>query len=198
MRSSLGALGFAFAGSLVLAACSPSSTPPHEAAVVPSAAPAASQPPVASALTTEVPAPPATPTPSAPTAAPAPSSPPPPSVTVKVANIGIHVGGGPFDEPTKEPIKKSVAPHLAGMASCYPLAETKGTPDVGVDLLIPEKGGRAQVSHPRATLLPGGAPREAFLACVVKAFEGVDFLPPATGRSTVSYSIRFTPAPSRK
>ena len=33
-----------------------------------------------------------------------------PLPNVKVANIGMHVGGGPNDAPTKLPIKQSVEP----------------------------------------------------------------------------------------
>jgi hypothetical protein len=31
----------------------------------------------------------------------------------------MHVGGGPYDEITKEPIKKSVEPHFAELAECW-------------------------------------------------------------------------------
>jgi hypothetical protein len=119
----------------------------------------------------------------------APSAGQEPPASLKVANIGLHIGGGPNDAPTKEPIKRSVEPHFDALRRCFMLVEDprKGG-DFGVDLLIPKDGGRAEVSHPR-TALKG----EGFQACVVKTFEGVDFKRPKTGKTMVSYSIRYSP-----
>jgi len=60
--------------------------------------------------------------------------------------------------------------------------------DFGVDLLIPAEGGHATLSHPRTALEP-----QAFRDCVVAVFERIDFARPRNGRTTVSYSMRFTP-----
>lgn len=128
--------------------------------------------------------------PSAPPAAPAPSASAPVVVpNVEVENIGIHVGGGPNDAVTKAPIASSVEPRFADLRACWGSAEDpKRGGDFGVDLLIPAEGGHAKVSNPR-TAIKG----DAFRACVVAVFEGIDFAKPRTGRTTVSYSLRFTP-----
>jgi hypothetical protein len=118
-------------------------------------------------------------------AAPVVDEPPP---HVKVATIGMHVGGGPYDDATKEPLRRSVEPHFADLARCWKHVEDPHETDVGVDLVVEAVGGRAKVSHPRTTLK-----NEPFVACVVTFFEGIDFLKPKTGRTVVSYSVRFKP-----
>jgi hypothetical protein len=116
------------------------------------------------------------------------SSPPP----VTVENIGMHIGGGPNDAETKAPIGGSVAPHFAELADCWSqLADPKRAGDFGVDLLIPREGGIAIVSHPRTSLAP-----DAFRDCVVGVFGRIEFSRPRTGKTTVSYSLRFTPTPA--
>ncbi len=57
-----------------------------------------------------------------------------------------------------------------------------------MDLLVPSEGGHAKVSNPRT-----GIKGDAFRACVVAVFEAIDFERPRTGRTTASYSLRFTP-----
>ena len=109
-------------------------------------------------------------------------------VRVKLATIGMHVGGGPYDEITKEPMKRSVEPHFAELARCWKLAGRQEPTDVGVDLVIEAAGGRAKVSNPR-TFAKG----EGFVPCVVSFFEGVEFSKPRNGKTVVSYSVRFTP-----
>jgi hypothetical protein len=102
----------------------------------------------------------------------------------------MHVGGGPYDEPTKEPLKKSVEPRFVDLAACWRHAPAgQGVTDVGVDLLVEAQGGRAKVSSPRVPQLRSAE----FVACVVAFFESVEFLKPKTGRTVVSYSVRFTP-----
>ena len=100
----------------------------------------------------------------------------------------MHVGGGPYDEITKEPMKRSVEPHFSELARCWKLAGRQEPTDVGVDLVIEAAGGRAKVSNPR-TFAKG----EGFVPCVVSFFESVDFLKPRNGKTVVSYSVRFTP-----
>lgn len=107
---------------------------------------------------------------------------------VKVVTIGMHVGGGPYDEITKEPMKKSVEPRFRDLARCWKHVTKPEQIDVGVDLVIEASGGRAKVSNSRSTAV--GAD---FVPCVVAFFESVDFLKPNTGRTVVSYSVRFLP-----
>ena len=180
-----------------LAACSaPPTTAPAvaDAASAPPAVPSAPVPaPTAPPVASAAPVPTAEPS-SAPTAAPsaAPSASAAseaPLPAVKVSNIGMHIGGGPNDDVTKDPIRRSVQPHFDEFRRCYPLVEEKKTGDYGVDLRIDRAGGKAQVSHPRSVLKG-----KEFRDCVVKVFEGIDFLKPKGGTTTVSYSLRFTPA----
>jgi hypothetical protein len=129
----------------------------------------------------------AAPASAAPSAAPAPA--PGPLPAVKVANIGIHIGGGPYDDETKAPIAKSVAPHLDEVRACWSQVGEPGKGgDFGVDLLVPPDGGRAKVSNARTSLGPA-----AFRECVLHVFEQVDFARPRRGLTMASYSLRFTP-----
>ena len=126
--------------------------------------------------------PPSTPSP--------PETPPPeePPPTVKLITIGMHVGGGPYDEPTKEPMKRSVEPRFPDLARCWKHVIKLAPTDVGVDLVIEAAGGRARVSNPRTSVTS-----EGFVPCVVAFFESVDFEKPKNGKTVVSYSVRFTP-----
>jgi len=122
-------------------------------------------------------------------AVPQEPSPPEPLPAVAVKNIGMHIGGGPNDQVSKQPIADSVKPHFDALRACWRLAEDPSKQgDFGVDLLIAHQGGKAQVSHPR-TSIKG----EGFKECVVGVFEQIDFLKPKTGTTMVSYSVRFTP-----
>lgn len=108
---------------------------------------------------------------------------------VKVANIGMHIGGGPNDAPTKAPIRQSVEPHFDDLKRCWAkVDDPKKGGDFGLDLLIDRAGGKAKVSHPRTSLKGQG-----FKECMVEAFEAIDFKKPRGGTTTVSYSVRFTP-----
>jgi hypothetical protein len=109
-------------------------------------------------------------------------------IAVKVATIGMHVGGGPYDEPTKEPIRRSVEPRFADLAQCWRHVTKPAASDVGVDLVIEASGGHAKVSNPRTSVTS-----EGFVPCVVAFFESVDFQKPKNGKTVVSYSVRFTP-----
>lgn len=109
-------------------------------------------------------------------------------VRVRVVTIGMHVGGGPYDEVTKGPIKRSVEPHFAELARCWNHVPQPRQADVGVDLVIEATGGRAKVSNPRTTV-----EGEGFLPCVVSFYQGVEFQPPKSGKTVVSYSVRFLP-----
>ena len=193
---------------LLAAACStPSATSPVEGAPALSASAASAEAArLAAAASAAAPAPPpassAAPLPSpepvasataAPTAAPSAASPAPPEAplpNVKVANIGMHIGGGPNDAVTKEPIHRSVIPHYDEFRRCYGLLEDQkkgGT--FGIDLLIDKAGGKPKsVTKPRSPMKG-----HEFSECMVKAFEQIDFQKPKGGTTKVSYSLRFTP-----
>ncbi len=152
----------------------------------PSAAPAPA--PSTSTSTSTVTAPTPTPTP-APSPAPSPSAAPPPLPSVKIANIGMHIGGGPNDAATKDPIAKSVEPHFDEFRRCFALVDDpKHGGDFGVDILIEPDGGKAKVTGPRTRMKGNG-----FEDCVVKVFAGIEFLKPRFGKTMVSYSLQFTP-----
>jgi pyruvate/2-oxoglutarate dehydrogenase complex dihydrolipoamide acyltransferase (E2) component len=187
---------------LFAAACStPSATSPVEGAPALSASAAsaeaarlaASAAPAASSAA-PLPAPePVASAAAAPTAAPSAAPPAPPEAplpNVKVANIGMHIGGGPNDAVTKEPIHKSVIPHYDEFRRCYGLLEDQkkgGT--FGIDLLIDKAGGKPKsVTKPRSPMKG-----HEFSECMVKAFEQIDFQKPKGGTTKVSYSLRFTP-----
>lgn len=197
-------LALALAALLAAACSTPSATSPVEGAPALSASAASEAARVAAAASasaapaasTAAPLPSAEPT-AAPTAsaAAAPSAAPPaapeaPLPNVKVANIGMHIGGGPNDAVTKEPIHKSVIPHYDEFRRCYGLLEDQkkgGT--FGIDLLIDKAGGKPKsVTKPRSPMKG-----HEFSECMVKAFEQIDFQKPKGGTTKVSYSLRFTP-----
>lgn len=178
---------------LALGACNEASSAknaPAEGSAAPSAAVVAS----AAVADTSAPAAPA-PLPSASekvAAAPSATAPAPaetPKVPVGVANIGLHIGGGPNDAVTKAPILTSVEPHFGELEACFAKAETTDKAgDFGVDILIEREGGKAKITKPR-TAIAG----EAFKSCVVATFEGIEFRAPRGGKTMASYSLRFTP-----
>ena len=141
---------------------------------------AAAPPPSAASSTASSPSPAPSPSTSA-------SAPPLPSV--KIANIGMHIGGGPNDAATKDPIAKSVEPHFDEFRRCFALVDDpKHGGDFGVDILIEPDGGKAKVTGPRTRMKGNG-----FEDCVVKVFAGIEFLEPRFGKTMVSYSLQFTP-----
>jgi hypothetical protein len=186
-----------------LVACS-SSAPPQDAPAPTSAKPATNGSSSASALASGVassttastvePAPaPSAVASAAPSAAPS-SQPAPaaPLPDVEITNIGMHIGGGPHDAPTKEPIKLSVAPHFDSFRSCFAKVDDAGQAkggDVSADLFVPRAGGKVTVKKV-TTSLSG----EGFKDCVKSAFEAIDFRKPKGGDTVVSYSLRFKPA----
>ncbi len=113
-----------------------------------------------------------------------------PLPSVKIANIGMHIGGGPNDAVTKEPIHSSVIPHYDEFRRCYALVEDpKKGGTFGIDLLIDKAGGKPKsVTKPRSPIKGPG-----FSECMVHAYEQIDFKKPKGGNTKVSYSVRFTP-----
>ncbi|MCU0656939.1 MAG: hypothetical protein MUF64_17290 [Polyangiaceae bacterium] len=183
----------------LLSACAPSSAPdPATSTPATPSAPASAAPrpsaPAASVVPSTLPPPP--PAPPASTPAPAASAaeaPTPPRVEekplprVKVANIGIHIGGGPNDNATKEPFKRSVQPHYDEMRRCWSMVEgQKG--DISVELRVEREGGKARVKPNKSTFK-----HREFNECVHRVFEGIDFLKPRTGTTVLNFSLRFTP-----
>lgn len=130
----------------------------------------------------------ATATPSASAAASASAAPAElPAVTVK--NIGMHIGGGPNDDATKAPIKRSVARHFEQLRACFSKAADQDKQgDVSVDLKIQKAGGQAEVQKFKSALKG-----EGFETCIRDVFLAIDFEKPKTGTTVVSYSLRFTP-----
>lgn len=121
---------------------------------------------------------------------------PAPLPDVDVTNIGMHIGGGPNDAPTKEPIKLSVAPHFDDFRRCFAKVDDAGQKkggDVSADLYVPRAGGKVTVKKV-TTSLSG----EGFKDCVKAAFEAIDFRKPKGGDTVVSYSLRFKPASGAK
>ena len=189
-----------------LLACSPASSPDAPAtSEAPSAVAVA--PRASTAVTATTPAPAATPLAPVATAsvaaavvsassgplgsaAPAASAAPAegPLPRVKVANIGIHIGGGPNDAVTKEPFKKSVFPHHDELRRCWGTSGDGQTGDISVELKVEHEGGKARVRPNRSTFK-----NKDFNACVITVLEGIDFLKPRTGTTVLNYSIRFTP-----
>ena len=164
----------------------PEAGAPAASATVTASVEAPAPPPPASATATAAASAAPEPPPAASASAAAPAGPVP---NVKVQNIGMHIGGGPNDAPTKAPIHKSVAPHFDEMKRCFAMVDDqKKGGDFGIDLRIDKAGGKAKLSHPRTALKGAG-----FSDCMVKVFEGVDFLKPKGGDTMVSYSVRFTP-----
>lgn len=108
---------------------------------------------------------------------------------MKLATIGMHVGGGPYDEATKEPLRRSVEPRFPDLAACWRhVPPGTGPLEVGVDLVVEADGGTARVTNPRSRVKG-----EAFIRCVTDFYASVAFQRPLHGRTVVSYSVRFTP-----
>lgn len=178
----------------LLSACTPATAPdPATSTTQPlsSTTPTPSTPPSATPLTASTSITVLVPPPSAAPSSAASSPPPPvedkPLPRVKVANIGIHIGGGPNDNVTKEPFKSSVQPHYNEMRRCWAKVEgQKG--DISVELRVERDGGKARVKPNKSTFKD----RE-FNECIYKVFESIDFLKPKTGTTVLNFSLRFTP-----
>ena len=109
---------------------------------------------------------------------------------VAVKSVGMHIGGGPNDAAGKAPFEKAIEQHFPDFLRCYRLVTEPGKSGTfGVDLHIDRGGGKPHVEQPRT-----GLGNEPFKACMVSAFEGVEF-PALKKPSVVSYSLRFTVEP---
>jgi hypothetical protein len=165
---------------------------PSASARAPSSAAEAEAPATSASVDEALPSPSASTSASASSSAPIaiefPSELPPPKL--RVYAIGLHIGGGPNDDVTKEPIHASVAPHLESIKKCWPWLDAKErrhAGDFGVDLTIEAEGGRAKVQNPR------GLKGDAFQRCLVQVFQSIEFRRPKTGKTLASYSVHFAP-----
>jgi hypothetical protein len=156
--------------------------PPAEDGTEPSPAEEASQPAAASK------------------AEPAEASSPEPSVgaatdvapDASLRTIGLHVGGGPNDDATHAKFIAPIEKHFDSLLRCHALADRRDrNASVGVDLLVPVRGGKADLKDLRSAL-----DSEKFQACIRAAFEQVSF--PSVSRPTmISYSMLFEPNSDR-
>jgi hypothetical protein len=113
---------------------------------------------------------------------------PPIPTNVEVKQMGLHVGGGPNDEPTHALYSTPIMRRFDDLKRCYPLATGAGkNASFGVDLLISTRGGTAKIKDYRTVL--GG---KDFHLCVLGVFGTIEF--PAPSKATmVSYSVLFKP-----
>lgn len=110
---------------------------------------------------------------------------------VDIRHIGMHIGGGPNDDATKEPFWKSIAAHHEDFAACWSKLPKAEKVEFGIDALVPGKGGLAKVDRPRST-----SKDAAFVACMQDVYAKMEFQPPKSGVLTkVSASIRLSPRP---
>lgn len=155
----------------------PSAPAPAESAAPEAPAPSAPEPAAPAASASAKPPEPAEPA--------APAAPPP----VEVKNIGMHIGGGPYDAVTKGPFKRSMEPHFPALALCWAaIGDAAAKGDVSLDLRVEKDGGKAKVTKVKSMLGD-----EAFKTCIVNVIDAVDFEKPKGGTTNVSYSLRFAP-----
>jgi hypothetical protein len=110
----------------------------------------------------------------------------PPAADVEITNHGMHIGGSKNTEAEKQPIREAVRAHYDAMRACYakhPDPPKEST--YGVDMRIDREGGRAKISNPR-----NGFNKEVG-ACLLAAFEAVEFPKPPQGAQMVSFSLKF-------
>jgi hypothetical protein len=108
-----------------------------------------------------------------------------------LTNIGLHVGGGPNDAPTKAPFEHAIQKQFDDFKRCYgkiTIPGARGT--FGIDLLIDKEGGPPKASGSRTAMLG-----DAFRDCVVHVFETVVFERPRAGTTKISYALKFEPEP---
>ncbi len=120
-------------------------------------------------------------------AAPSAAQEPPPD-DVMVKHYGLHIGGGPNDDATREKYLEPIAQRFDALRRCHVLAKNrKLQASFGVDLELPHDGGRAKIADYR-TSLKG----QEFHMCVLETLGAVSF--PGAGRAmVVSYSVLFKP-----
>lgn len=133
---------------------------------------------------------------SASTASPTPPSQPAPvqvggesAAQVRLKTVGLHIGGGPNDDATRDPLIALFESQFPALTRCAEQIEPqlRSPGSFGIDLYIGAQGGTAEARQVRTRLGP-----EAFRDCVKQVLTGVDF--PAPKRPLViSYSLAFAP-----
>jgi hypothetical protein len=133
---------------------------------------------------------------SASTASPTPPSQPAPvqvrgesAAQVRLKTVGLHIGGGPNDDATRDPLIALFESQFPALTRCAeqiePRLDSPGS--FGIDLYVGASGGIAEARQVRTRLGP-----EAFRECVKRVLTGLDF--PAPKRPLViSYSLAFAP-----
>lgn len=107
---------------------------------------------------------------------------------VLVKRMGVHLGGGPNDEPTHDRFARPIEQRFDEFLKCHWLADRRSTnASFGVDLLIPTRGGRAKIQDYR-TALKG----KEFHLCMLGVFGSVHF-PAPEQPMVLSYSLLFKP-----
>jgi hypothetical protein len=122
--------------------------------------------------------------------APDVGSPEPESMLI-LKTVGLHIGGAPNDEPSRQHFVRQFETKFDDFRRCYPLAENASEQNAGfgVDLLIPARGGKPRLRQARSRLLG-----KRFRRCMRDAFVSLRFARPRVERSvTVSYSLIFKP-----
>ena len=109
---------------------------------------------------------------------------------VRVTNIGMHIGGSLEinTEENKAPIEQSAKRSFGAFQECATSSNIDLPTEYGIDLLIEAKGGvPTKIDNARTQ-----SKNETFRRCMLEAFQKTDFMPPRTGRTRVSYSLRFS------
>lgn len=107
---------------------------------------------------------------------------------IVIRHTGMHIGGGPNDEATKAPFKRAIEAHFDDFRLCYTKVAEPGRGGViGVDLLVPAAGGKAELRDARSAV-PGADFRE----CVLGVFRNIVFDKPSKGATVVSYSMEYS------
>lgn len=106
----------------------------------------------------------------------------------KLVELGMHIGGGPNDEATKNRVRRSTTPLFEAFRDCWARRSDAARPGhVGFDLRIPAHGGAITVDHPRDSV---GDPE--VVLCIASVLRGARF--EGLGRETVvSWSLRLEP-----
>ncbi len=120
-------------------------------------------------------------------AASAPASTGHPLPELKLTIAGMHIGGGPNDEPTKRPFLRTIEAAFPKLRDCYRKVDQPGQSGTfGVDLKVDRAGGHPQLRDVR-TILKG----DAFRSCVEGTIKELEFGAPPKGPTVLSVSVRF-------
>lgn len=108
---------------------------------------------------------------------------------VRLKTVGLHIGGGPNDDATRDPLIALFESQFPALTRCAeqiePRLDSPGS--FGIDLYVGPSGGIAEARQVRTRLGP-----EGFRECVKRVLTGLDF--PAPKRPLViSYSLAFAP-----